>query len=104
MSKHKNGLIFMFRENQNNTKCEIFEEVILDNNYQPNELYEKYGGVVVSHWLFNKKILKVPIVMNDLVKLVYGQRGFGNRKSTKCVGSNTYQGNKATKASVGNPL
>ena len=104
IEKYNKGLIFLLKLKENATQCKIVSEIVLDNDYQPNELYEKYGGIVVSHWISDNNIIGVSHEILNLMKQTYGERGFGDRTSTKSVGMNIYHGNKQTNATVGNPL
>lgn len=101
---YPNGLIFCFRENQMASEMTIKEEHVLDSHMQHNEIYEKFGGVVVSEWFRHDNILHVDSEAVKLMHTVYGEKGFGDRSCAKCLGTNIYNGERHTEALVGNPL
>lgn len=98
------GLIFCFREVDDALEMKIKEEHVLPNSMQHNEIFEKYGGVVVSEWFQHNNFLKVPMEAVEIMQTVYGQKGFGDRSCSKCLGTNIYNGPRHTEATVGNPL
>lgn len=105
LKHYPHGLIFCFRKVQDET-CEmtIKSQYILPSSMQHNEIYEMYGGVVVSEWYQHENFFNVPQEAVNVMHTVYGQKGFGDRHCAKCLGTNIYNGERQTEATVGNPL
>ena len=82
----------------------MVEEHVLDKNMQHNDIYKRYGGIVVSQWFRHENIIKVQDDEVNMVQMVYGQKGFGDRSCAKSLGTNVYIGKRQTEALVGNPL
>ena len=104
ISKHDNGLIFAFRPNAQILHPTIVEEIILEQVTQPSEIYAEHGAYVLSEWFRNNSFLRTDQNAVNLVQRVHKQTGFGSRSCASSAGTNVYDGQKQTEATVGTPL
>ena len=104
LERYPDGLIFCFKENEAASEMVIKKEYVLDQNMQHNEIFQRFGGIVVSEWFQHENMLKVDQEAVKLMHTVYGEKGFGDRSCAKCLGTNIYNGQRNTEATVGNPL
>ena len=105
MSCLNNGLILAFRMNENLDTPIIKQEITLDDDMQPNQVYKTFdGAIVLSEWFKHDAFYGIKEEGIRLVHKVHGQRGFGSRSRSSCVGTNVYHGERQTGRTVGNPL
>ena len=105
MSCLNNGLILAFRKNESLDRPTIRQELTLDDDMQPNEVFKRFNGaIVLSEWFKHDAFYGIKEEGIRLVHKVHGQRGFGSRSRSSCVGTNVYHGERQTGRTVGNPL
>ena len=101
----KHGLIFAFRKNESLEKPMVVNELSLRVDMQPSEIYNVYNGaVVLSEWFKHKDFYSVEEDGIRLVHKCHGDKGFGSRSRSSCVGTNVYHGERQKRGTVGNPL
>ena len=70
---------------------------------QPTE-HNEFPGVVLSHWHRDEKFFHVTRAELELAQQVFGNNGFGNRKSVVSAGLNSYTGMRGNSQATGNPV
>jgi len=94
-----NGLIFVFRHNQNIKELSIVREW---DTSEPMEHWQ-FNGTVLSHWIVSQKTYSITMDHLKVMESVYGHKGF-NRSSVDSIGINIYTGIKSSPRAIANPL
>ena len=70
---------------------------------EPRE-HNQFSGVVLSHWHRSEQFYSVTRDELVLAQKVFGNNGFGNRKSVVSMGLNAYTGLRGNHVAIGNPV
>ena len=98
---HPNGLIFLYRENDNLQEMTVVKTW---TTQKPTE-HEEFDGLVLSHWhkVSDGAYAMTPDVV-DLSLSVFGSTGFGDRGgAVASKGLNVYVGMKRSYRAIGTP-
>ena len=100
LNKYKFGILFLFVCNDARSRSSVVQEY---TTKEPRE-HNQFSGVVLSHWHRSEQFYSVTRDELVLAQKVFGNNGFGNRKSVVSMGLNAYTGLRGNHVAIGNPV
>lgn len=99
------GLIFLFERNEVLDRIGVSSEFHCEENFSNSDLFAKYKGIVLSHWVGEKSTTRIGEGEIKIAKRFYSKsQGFGSgRRVNDSIGLVAYSGEKGSSRAIPNP-